>query len=183
MGSELDTMTPRLRRFVEQLFPYTLTWEHIPGKENVIPDYLSRMAPSVPACVEVSEALTFDPADSRFTQLLLGGGDFYKKMATASFEDPLFQFLWKSVAKGWQRKVPLHVPGAGRYWPLRDCLRVSGPFLLLEDDRICVPEDLIPEALRLLHLGHPGVNGMCSKAQQVFYWPGWTRDVRSHVQA
>ncbi len=183
VGADLDQLTPRLRRFVERLFPYHLTWEHIPGKENVIPDYLSRMSPASPTRQEVAEALTMDTADTRFTHLLLGGGDFYQRMASSSFDDPLFKFLRASAAKGWQRKPPLHVPGAGRYWPLRDRLRVAGPFLVLDDDRVCVPAALVPEALQLLHLGHPGTTGMCAKARQVLYWPGWTKDIRTHVQA
>jgi hypothetical protein len=72
VGSDLDTMTPRLRRFMERLFPYSLTWEYIPDKDNFIPDYLSRMSPRPAAQAEVSEALTFDANDSWFTQLLLG---------------------------------------------------------------------------------------------------------------
>ena len=40
---DLDDLTPRLRCFVERLFPYQLTWEHIDGKENLLPDYLSRL--------------------------------------------------------------------------------------------------------------------------------------------
>jgi hypothetical protein len=102
VGADLDQMTPRLRRFVERLFPYALSWEYIPGKDNVIPDYLSRMAPLPPTKTEVSEAITFDNADARFTHLLLGGGAFYERLATVSYEDPLFQLLRKGVTKGWQ---------------------------------------------------------------------------------
>jgi hypothetical protein len=97
VGSDMDQMTPRLCHFVERLFPYSLTWEYIPGKENVIPDYLSRMSPAPATRQEIHEAITFDSADNRFTQLLLGGGEFYQRMATASYEDPLFQVLCKSV--------------------------------------------------------------------------------------
>jgi hypothetical protein len=180
--TELDQMTPRLRRFVERLFPYSLTWEYIPGKENVIPDYLSRMAPVPPSPDEVAEALTFDAADTRFTKILLGGDIFYESLATASLDDPLFTLLRKELTHGWRRKPPVHVAGASQYWPLRFRLRVSGPFLLLDDDRVCVPPGLQQQALQLLHLGHPGVTGMQAKARQVMYWPGWTKDITNYVQ-
>ncbi len=180
--ADMDQMTPRLRRFVKKLFPYSLTWQHIPGKDNVIPDYLSRMAPLPPSQAEVAEALTLDTKDARFTHLLLGGGAFYERMATASLEDPLFVFLRKEHGHGWRRKPPVHVAGAGQYWPLRNRLRVTGPFLVLDDDRVCVPAAVRHEALELLHLGHPGVTGMSAKARQVLYWPGYSKDIKAHVE-
>ncbi len=182
VSADLEQMTPRLRRFVERLFPYTLTWEYIPGKENVIPDYLSRMSPRSPERSELAEALTFDAADTRFTHLLLGGGAFYEGMATESYTDPLFSFLRRSVVHGWQRKAPLHIAGAGKYWPIRDRLRVLGPFLLLDDDCICVLASMYSAALDILHLGHPGITGMSAKARHLLYWPGWSKDVALHVK-
>ncbi len=69
-----------------------------------------------------------------------------------------------------------------RYWPLQHKLRVSGPFILLEDDRVCVPFSMSTEALALFHQGHPGVEGMRAKARQVLYWPGWTKDFQRYIQ-
>jgi transposase InsO family protein len=34
----------------------------------------------------------------------------------------------------------------------------------------------------LLHVGHPGINGMRDKARRVVYWPGWSSDIARHVQ-
>jgi hypothetical protein len=41
MEADSEQMMPRLRRFIERL--YDFTWQHIPGKDFFIPDYLSRM--------------------------------------------------------------------------------------------------------------------------------------------
>jgi hypothetical protein len=182
MEADLEQMTPRLRRFVERVFPYDLTWKHIPGKENFIPDYLYRMAPAVPAPQDVHEALSFNSADSRFTQLLLGGGAFYEHMASVSYDDETFSWLRRGVQHGWRRRCPTHIADLGKYWPLRHRLRVLGPFLVLDDDRVCVPAALRGAALELLHRGHPGVAGMRAKARRVLYWPGWSKDVAHHVQ-
>ncbi len=180
--SDLEQMSPRLRRFTERLFPYSLTWEYIPGKTNFIPDYLSRRSPAKPSQVEEAVALTFDAADKRFTRLLLGGGEFYQRLASESANDATFSYLRKCVTDGWPRRIsPAHLE-ATKYWPLRHRLRVSGPFLLLEDDRVCVPYSLTAEAVQLLHLGHPGIVGMKEKARRVLYWPGWSRDVAAFVQ-
>ncbi len=178
VGADLDQMTPRLRRFTERLFPYALKWEYIPGKTNFIPDYLSRKSPAPPTPVDVAEAITFDAADSRFTRLLLGGRPFYKKLATMSHTYKPFQFLRRCVSEGWPRKPPRNNP----YWLLRNKLCVSGPFLLLEDDGVCVPLTLSAEALALFHQGHLGVGGMRAKAWRVLYWQGWTKDIQRFVQ-
>ncbi len=181
--SDLEQMTPRLRRFVEKLFPYSLSWEYIPGKENVIPDYLSRMAPRAPAKAEVAEANIMDAADAHFARILLGGGEFYEAMAAASYDDPLFQLLRNDLRHGWRRKPPVHVAGASQMWPQRFRLRAAGPFIILDDDRVVVPAAMRAQALHLLHLGHPGITGMSEKARRVFYWPGWSKDVAEHVQS
>jgi transposase InsO family protein len=182
MDADLEQMTPRLRRFVEKLFPYDLTWQYILGKENFIPDYLSWMAPAKPEPCDVHEALTFDAADTRFTKVLLGGGAFYERMATVSYEDETFAWLRRRVQHGWRRRCPTHIPELARVWPLRHRLRVSGPFILLDDDRVCVPASLRAPALELLHVGHPGATGMRAKARRVLYWPGWSRDMASTVE-
>ncbi len=181
VGSDLDSMTPRLRRFTERLFPYSLAWEYIPGKDNYIPDYLSRMSPRPAAAAEVSEALTFDATDSRFTKLVLGGGPFYERLASVSLHDPTLQFLRACVTWGWTRRAPVHIPDAARYWPIRFRLRVSGPFVLLDDDRVCVPASMTVDALSLFHQGHPGIGGMRNKVRRVLYWPGWTSAVHNYV--
>ncbi len=181
VSSDLDSMTPRLRRFVERTFPYALTWTFVPGKDNFIPDYLSRMTPVTPNSSDISDALTFSAADSRFTQLLLGGGAFYEELATASFVDPLFEYLRARVVRGWPRRCPSHIPGIASYWPIRHQLRVSGPFLLLQDNRVCVPQTQVQPALSILHRGHPGVVGMRAKARRVLYWPGWSKMVHEFV--
>jgi hypothetical protein len=93
MEADLEQMTPRLRRFVERLFPYDLTWQHIPGKDNYIPDYLSWMTAVTPARQDVAEALSFDAADTPFTSLLLGGGASYEKMVSVSHDDETFEWL------------------------------------------------------------------------------------------
>jgi hypothetical protein len=114
VDSDLEQMSPRLRRFTERLFPYSLRWEYIPGKTNFIPDYLSRRAPSPPTVIEEATALTFDAADARFTRLLLGGGEFYQKLATASLHDPTFDYLRKCIQNGWPRRVPPFQPEVAR---------------------------------------------------------------------
>jgi hypothetical protein len=80
--------------------------------------------------VDVTEALTFDAADSRFTRLLLSGGPFYEKLAAVSYEHEPFKYLRWCVSDGWPRKPPRELPEVTQYWPLRHKVRVSGPFLV-----------------------------------------------------
>ena len=179
--SDLDTMTVRLRRFLERLLPYDLTWSYLPGKDNVIPDYLSRKVRIPPTGVDIAEAEIFACADERLARLLLGGGLFYQRVAEVGLRDPLFTYLRDCILSEWPRRCPAHVPGLSGYWPSRYKLRVCGSFILTQDDRVCVPVALYPDALALLHTGHPGIQGMCAKGRRVLYWPGWSRDVQHFV--
>jgi hypothetical protein len=86
----------------------------------------------------MAEALTFDAANARFTRILLGGGPFYEKLAAVLYEDETFRYLQNCVTMGWPRKPPCEQPEVRPYWPIRHRLQVSGPYLILEDDRVCV---------------------------------------------
>ncbi len=118
--ADLDKVSPRLRRFLERLFPYDLRWEYIPGKDNVIPDYLSRMAPQPPVPVEAVDAEHLARGDSPLVSLLFGGGPFYEELAAASREAPLFQYLREKIQTGWPQRAPQAPAGIQAYWGVRE---------------------------------------------------------------
>ena len=48
--------------------------------------------------------------------------------------------------------------------------------IIMVDDRIVIPKSLRYAALNALHLGHPGINKMCSDAM-IFWWPNIREDI------
>ncbi len=184
VNSDVDKLSLRLRRFLERLFPYALSWTYVPGKDNHFPDALSRIGFKVP--LSTSEQDFGDHtvlADRLLHQRLLEGGPLFRDIHVASASDIQFQALMKCAANGWPPKLVKH--DARRhllqpYWALRHELRVVGNFLLY-GDRVCVPRSLQNRALHLLHQGHPGIAFMHQRAKNILFWPGVTADTYRFV--
>jgi hypothetical protein len=180
VNSDVDRLSLRLRRFLERLYPYALTWTYVPGKDNHFPDALSWIGFKVPVTnIENCESRAVAHADALLYKRLLAGGPIFQEIHDASQHDPQFQALLKCATHGWPPKL---VKRDARhyllqpFWSIRHELRVVGSFLLW-GDRVCVPRLLQARAMSLLHQGHPGVNFMHQRAKNIFYWPGITADI------
>jgi hypothetical protein len=184
VNSDVERLSLRMRRFVERLFPYQLSWEYVPGKDNHFPDALSRLEFRVP--LSIPEADVHDDvsrADDALYARLLEGGPLFQAIHEAANTDSQFQALLKCAAHGWPPKLVKR--DARRYllqpyWAIRNEIRQLGTFLLW-GDRICVPRSLQARALALLHQGHPGINFTLQRARNIFYWPGITADVYRYI--
>ncbi len=182
--ADAERLLLRIRHFVERLFPYTLTWEYLPGKENIFPDALSRLDFRVPVTVhEIQHAQQVHAANQTLHDSLLVGGPLFQDIYAAAAHGVQFQALLKCAAHGWQPKLIKR--DARRhliqpYWPIRHELRVLGQFLMW-GDRVCVSRSLQARALTLLHQGHPGISFMHQRAKNIFYWPGMTADTHRFV--
>jgi transposase InsO family protein len=176
--SDLDRVSLRMRRMLERLFLYDLKWEYVPGAQNIVADFLSRMVhePST-VSIDDAEATMLSRADAKFLQMVLSAHPFFHQVAAATASDPVLNQVRQALDTGW----PTHARGdVAPYWPVRHLLRTLGPFVMFHD-RICVPTSLRPQALALLHQGHPGVALMQERARQLLFWPKITREVYDFV--
>ncbi len=184
VSSDADKLSLRLRRFVERLFPYALSWSYVPGKDNHFPDALSRLSFHAKLTVDEHQTVVhLARADQALHAQLLAGGPLFRDIHAAAASDLQFQALLKCAAHGWPPKLVKR--DARRhllqpYWAIRDELRLVGSFLLW-GERVCVPRALQSRALALLHQGHPGINFMHQRAKNIFYWPGITADTSRYV--
>ena len=99
-----------MHQFLKHLFVYDITVDHVPGRLNLVPDYLTRM-PAPEICSEslqmdIDEAEFLESSDSRLVQMLLGGGAFYQRLGDQSFNDPLFEVIHKYICDGWPSRFP-----------------------------------------------------------------------------
>jgi transposase InsO family protein len=178
--SDLDRVSLRMRRMLEKLFVFDIKWEYVPGAQNIVADFLSRM-PSEASTVEVndSEAEMLSRADARLLSSYLSVHPFFQQVAAATAKDPTLSTIHRCLSTSWRT----HARGdVATYWPVRHELRVLGPFVVYRD-RLCVPKDLQATALAFLHVGHPGVVHMQERARQLLFWPRITRDVYDFVLA
>ena len=169
------TMNHRLATIREKLASFNFTVHHIPGKKNVIADALSRApmfdpawhaATTCAATTEVDPALQFlfDSAvlDTNYQKVLMALQSD-KKMQELSDKHPAKQFkaMWDQIS--------IYEEGGQQ-------------LLLVDGNRIIVPQEARQEILKRLHLAHTGMNKTKALARQHFYWPGMNNDVENAVK-
>ena len=89
--------------------------------------------------------------------------------------DPQFQTLTKYILEGWpesQRDCPSSIR---EYWNFNE-LSIENE-LVMKGCRIVIPHDLRTELLKVLHVGHTGVEKTPRRARDIVFWPGLTKDI------
>ena len=86
--------------------------------------------------------------------------------------DPTLQNLQQQIRKGWPEspKQLLH-KSITPYYSYRDELGLQNN-LIIKGERIVVPSSMRQEMLKLLHIGHPGIQTIKDRARESLFWPG-----------
>ena len=160
----------RLQRFRLRLQKYSFNVEYQRGKFMFVADALSRAPtddpiPEIPddemnACIHaVTDNLPI--SDDRLDQ-------FIKETKA----DPTLQYLQQQIQRGWptSSKKIIH-PSIAPYYSYRDELGLQND-LIVKGERIVVPTSMRPEMMKLLHIGHPGIQTIKDRARESLFWPG-----------
>lgn len=159
--NNLKDPTGRLARWALRLQPYDFCLVHRKGRDNVVPDLLSRATPPVLPTEENMQcnAIQFPskPKDRWYTTMLqkvLANPEQYSQWRTEDGK------LWKSVA-------------------------TLDPLLQDDNWRLVIPKDLRPQTMAECHdeptAGHQGVLKTYKRMQQRYYWPKMRKDVATYV--
>ena len=171
---ELDEIdNRRLVSFKERTFPWKFEIHWIEGKKIPAPDALSRhpvagaidmeeeiVIAASRACLEESRAVTWERVraeterDVRLIKLI--------EMAKHGFPDDSKE-MPDDLVRFWSRKDKLYV--------------VDG--VLMDGNRVVVPEKLRKEALMNLHGAHQGCSQMRLRAEYCIFWPGINADIEN----
>lgn len=54
--------------------------------------------------------------------------------------------------------------------------------IVLDGSRIFVPSNAVPQILKLLHIGHPGIVKSKQLARKLYYWPNFSNDITQNVK-
>ena len=178
----LDSLPPRVLRFRLRLLRYHFTISHVPGKDLVIADALSR-APvasssrsdqALQADVEAFVAAATDSLPATDKRL----ADFRAHQV----EDESCSALACFCIKGWPNKET--VPGPLKpYWAYRGNLSLDQDGLLLCAQRIVVPAALRLQVLGQLHTSHQGITNCRQRAKQLVWWPGLSAQLTEYVRS
>ena len=186
-------ITPRQSRWIEKLMPFSITFEYIPGSQNVVPDALSRypalsrnacltlVAPQLVGLVSrVAIAAQQDPDYQRLLQRLTS------KALPSIQEDSLDQ---KTSTRPVGTVPPDDIlaessednfPDQGK-WQVQDgvIFSAAGQILLPKEDELRT--FVISEAHDSPLGGHFGQAKTLEKIRRLWHWRGLAQDVKDYV--
>ena len=171
-----DQKDPRrtFARWILELEEYVYNIVHRPGKENHLPDYLSR-AGDLPIDVGVQDESVFE--DKIFTvESREDPPDTYSLVQAQKSDQVTSDALIQLKGKG---EVT-----AGQLRSVSDKLKLSPDHsLLLFQNRVVVPIDARNRILRAVHAaGHFGQKRTLQNLRRTYFWLGMARDARIFCQ-
>lgn len=177
----IDELSPRLTRFRLRLMRYTYEVVYVPGKQFLVPDYLSRLP--VPVAGQVNEAEELEEAAETFVRMVISttpvSDQYLNKFREAQASDESCKMIKLFQQQGWpdKSKVPQHLQ---IYYQYKDDFAEIGG-LLVKEARIIVPAKLRQEILSIIHQGHFGINKCRERAKISVWWPGLSTQIKEMV--
>ncbi|XP_026020736.1 uncharacterized protein K02A2.6-like [Astatotilapia calliptera] len=164
---DLDKTPLRCQRLLMRLMRFNVTAEHVPGKQLVVADALSRhpLHGCYPSETDshvkayVSNVVTSKPIKSHKLE----------EIRRATQRDPELQKAIIFIRQGWPRRMAKSSPLQGFYAARSHLSESDG--LVLYHDRIVIPTALRPSVLDQLHEGHQGLTKCRERARSTVWWP------------
>lgn len=178
----LDDLPPRIIRFRLRLLRFNFNIIHVPGKNLITADALSR-APLPTTGTEGEHNLEKECQAylNSVVESLPATPTKLEQIKSAQRSDDACKRLSRYIANGWpEHRRDVHellLP----YWQDRSCLHVGGG-LLMKGERLIIPEHMRAEILQRLHQGHQGINKCLARARESVWWPGITSAVKQMVE-
>ena len=154
--------------------------EHVPGKQMVVADTLSRSP-----CKLEQEPDTVEDVQA-FVDLVESArpatSDQLKRIREASAKDVQLLKVMEFTMVGWpahMEKVPLQIR---EFFDFRGHLSMSNG-LLTYDDRIVIPADMREEILNRIHTGHQARTKCRERANLSLWWPGISKEIKAKVES
>ena len=179
-STPLDDVPPRVLRFRLRLLRFDFSISHVPGKELLIADALSRAPGS--CALAASECCLIDEAeaaaDTVFSSLPASDARL-DEIRQHQDLDPVLSLVAQYMQAGWP---PLdQIPASVKPY-LQDRASFSKSHgILFNGCRILIPASLRQQVLDQLHSGHLGITKCRARAQHSVWWPGLSTQLADHV--
>ena len=184
LGSRaLDDLPPRILRFRLRLLRYSYTIQHVPGKQLIIADALSRAPLTHDPSTEFSEALQTE-ADAMMAATIAAlpaTEHRLSQLLQSQQQDPTCHLLSQYCSSGWPTRPDTAPATVQPYWPFRNSITASDNGLLLYGNRLLIPESVRQDILGRLHSGHQGIVKCRRRAQSSVWWPTISSDIERYV--
>lgn len=175
----VDDLTPRLQRLRLRMMRYDYTMQHVPGKDLVVADALSRQPLAAHGSTDLAdEVREFEqalichvhvPDVSLQTLAKAQGGDLVSKAIV-----DYLQTAWPKVKSQVRQEC---LP----YWQFKDELTLHDG-IIMRGQRYFIPAALRASVLGSLHDGHEGITKCKRRAKLSCWWPGIARDIADTVE-
>lgn len=178
MSKHLSDITPRLQRLKMRMMRFSYKMTHVPGKDLVAADALSRQPlphrdstelEEEVACYVRSVIANLPSTDKRLAEI--------RREQAA---DPICSKLSSYCNDGWpdRKELPFECKD---YWQHRSDIAVQDG-LLMKGSRIIIPGPMRKEILAKIHQGHQGIVKCRARARESVWWPGVSTEIEELVR-
>ncbi|CAB3996246.1 Transposon Ty3-I Gag-Pol poly [Paramuricea clavata] len=176
----LDQLPPRIQRFKRRLMKYSFYVNHIPGKELVTADTLSR-APIRKPPTKVDKRLTEDLSlyVANIFESLPASERKLEEIRLLQQDDEVCRKLSEFFTVGWPGRTKLNSTLLA-YWPERGNITAQR-VILMKDTRLVIPSSLRLDTLDKIHAGHQGIRKCRERARESVWWPGLSKQIEDMV--
>ena len=178
-SKHLEELPPRVQRFRLRMMRFAFTIAHVPGKELVIADTLSR----APAADPTPEDEILQDEAQAFACLVLSNLPATDQRLEQIKQHQMSDEVCKAISQFCQSRWPDRrdlLPALKPYFPMANEFTVEDG-LLLRGCRIVIPPPLRKELLHRVHEGHQGITKCRERARASIWWPGISRDLAELV--
>ena len=177
-GSDLNAVQIRCQRLLMRMMRYNPKAQHVPGKELIVADSLSRHP--VTTC-EVENEQTVEEIRryvSEVTRSWPVSRDRLEEIREATDKDLVMQEAKKLTVDGWPEKSGDVARDLRDLHSVRSNLSMAER-LLVYNGRIVIPNALQSKILEIIHHGHQGITKCNERAKEAVRWEGYKEYSRS----
>ncbi|KAK7102680.1 hypothetical protein V1264_020867 [Littorina saxatilis] len=176
-SKDLDRAPVRCQRLLLRLMRFNAKVQHVPGKNLVIADALSR------------SPLTVTKEDKDLSEVVSAYVDFVEEswpiaesrldvLRAATVHDAELQQVIQYVCNGWPQSVSANLQAYQQVQGELSLIRG----LLVCGKRVVIPVSERPDLLKKLHESHQGLHKCRERAQMSVWWPGLSRDLKTFIE-
>ena len=170
-------VSPRIQRIIIRAWQYDFVPQHIPGRNNVISDVLSRVTP-----LEFQDSnAEKDILTVNFLQYSSIEEKERDEVLQETNKDKELQSLKHYISTGWPTKRSQIPVSLHPYWNFRDELTIESG-ILMKNSKVLIPETLKQKYLMQIHQGHQGIEACRSRAREFVFWININNDLKELVE-
>ena len=177
---EISKLPARIQRFRLKLLRFVYKIKHIPGKENVSADAMSRYPRDTPTELDVTFVDQVEDYSNQ-TMVMPSVDIHLEKLHTAQKSDEVLCQVIKYVQTGWPHYLSSTDTVLKPYFENRAFITICNN-LLAYQNRVIMPQTARLEALRSLHEGHLGLTKCTERARASMWWPRMSYDIEEMVK-